>query len=570
MLHALPKCTRLGWRPGCTHGTPRFLPPRLIRQFASHPHEEVLPRYGLFGSRHQFIRIFQMVDTTRKLLRQQKNEEAVEYFKSQISSIHRTSRSYAYDRGISEFLAYRCFSDAILLHRHMIAEGISVYIGLRAKMIFCSSIVKAPHEQKKEFAFIFYHVSHVLSLPSYSERALCGLLDVMKHHPLVDSHFASKLIDGYVSSRSPEYELNLSTINKLIRFYVQVGRIDTAESLVESYHRPSRGRRRTRNPGAYTTLISKLSNCGSLSTTHLDSLLEKMERSRISVDLPLFNTLVQVAVRKKNFHQAFTIYETILRAGMVPDSFAFGSLFNGLHHIWASNGLGVRGSSQPPNAPTPRQLFRQMLESHIQADQVADRHTCPVVRVSTLNVALRLFMLRMDYASAFVTLQTFRVLDLKPNARTYRFVFVNLLAHLKPGFEVETQSYRRRVGWAFNFLNGNTRLADTPPDEDIRPEVARALLDFAVGSTRFRVPPIAAILGDEVVPPKEGGWDIEPLERLVAKAILAGMNSKAASDAQVQCALREKLAPFFHELVPDELWRGRWLRRPLVRRRLYH
>jgi hypothetical protein len=235
---------------------------------------------------------------------------------------------------------------------------------------------------------------------------------------------------------------------------------------------------------------------------------------------------------------------------MIPDSFAFGSLFNALQQLLAR----TRHPLQPLNAPAPRQLFRQMLECHVLAIQAADPRTHPVLRVSTLNVALRLFMLSTDYPGAFVTLQTIRALDLRPDARSYRFVFTILLAHVKAGLQ-PGQSQGRYASWAEKFLGGKGQAG--LQHEDILP-VAYALLEFA--KTTFRTPDLAVILGDEKEP-ENAEWDIEPLERLLARAILATMALKDVSEGQVERALREKLVPYFYEMVPDRLWSGRRLRR---------
>jgi hypothetical protein len=100
--------------------------------------------------------------------------------------------------------------------------------------------------------------------------------------------------------------------------------------------------------------------------------------------------------------------------------------------------------------------------------------------------------------------------------------------------------------------------------EDVQPELASALLSLAVGNTGFRAPSLALILGDKKTPPSLGktSWDIEPLERLVAKAILGLTTHRNANEEQAQRALRETLAPYFYEMIPDRLWRGRRLRRP--------
>ncbi|KAI0301896.1 hypothetical protein B0F90DRAFT_1816782 [Multifurca ochricompacta] len=443
----------------------------------------------------------------------------------------------------------------------MSAERMYSSCGLRAKMLICSDIVATSQERPKQGTSLFNDLSHVLSIPSYSERNLRELLDIMKDHPLVDSQFVRRLVDFYVNSRGPEYELELNTLNKIILFYAHVGSMDTAESLVLSHQNSSKNSPQHANAGPYTTLISELTSRSSLSSGRMNLLLDQMKQFKIPADLPFLNTLIQSAVRQENFQQAFTLYETILRdpaSHMIPDSFVFGSLFNALQRMWAPRSPRLRQARRPSNAPAPRQLFRQMLECHVLAIQVADPRTRPVVRVSTLNVALRLFMLSMDYPGAFVTLQTFRALDLKPDVRSYRFVLTILLAHVKHGLQTEKSWQRHATDWAIHFLGGEGSVGMRP--EDIRPEVACALLEFAIRDTECRAPGLAAILGDEKVP-ENVKWDVEPLERLVARAILATMTQKDIREGEAERSLREKLAPCFFEMVPDRLWRGRRLRR---------
>jgi hypothetical protein len=507
----------------------------------------------------------QMVFSIGQLLKQVKNEEAVKFFESSISRIHpgdHTARFRAYERGISTFLDHKRFEDALKLYKKMFAEErMPSSSGLRARMLVCSSIVKAPHEQRGELSSLSDGLSRVLSLRSYSELKLCQLLEVMKSHPLINSQFVSNLVDKYVDSKRSGLNLKPNTINELIRFYAHVGSIDMAENLVS--HRDSNNQPQPAHASPYTTLINELTTRGFLSSSRLKTLLDKMQQSQIKVDLPLLNVLVQAAVRKENFSQAFDLYEAILKdtaPHMIPDSFVFGSLFNALQRIWTSRSRSLRHARNPPNAPMPRQLFRQMLECHVLAIEAADPRTHPVVRVSTLNVALRVFMLSADYPAAFVTLQTFSALGLKPDARSYRFVLTILLAHLKLGHLQATdpsssQYPSHRATWAINFLGG-------PQPGDMGPEFAGALLEFAVGDTGYRTPTLAILLGDEKVSLREAdGWDVEPLERLVARAILATMARRSANEEQAERALLEKLAPYFYEMVPDKLWRGRRLRR---------
>ena len=564
MLYASLRSTLLV--PRSKFNTPLFPLPQPLRLFASRPHSQILSSGDFETKRRQLSKINQLIFSVTRLLKQEKNEKAVEFFKSGVSGIpswDRTSRSSAYERGITTFLNHGLYKNAVELHQQMSAEGMFSSSGLRARMLVCSNIVTAQHELEP----LYEKLSHVVSLSSYSEHSLRGLLDVMRGHPLIDLQFVRKLVDAYVESKGSEYALESSTINKLIPFYTHTGSMDAAESLVLPNREPADNHPRHTNAAPYTTLISELTKKGAMSSTRLGRLLDGMTQSHTPVDLPLMNALVQSAVRRGNFHQAFSLYETILNdpaSHMIPDSFTFGSLFNALQRLWAPRSPSLRRARQPPNARTPRQLFRQMLECHVLAVQATAESSQPVdvVRVSTLNVALRLFMLSMDYPGAFVTLQTFRALDLRPDTRSYRFVLTILLAHVKTGLQQQLpgQSSGRHGGWAANFLGAAGKAGVQA--EDIRPEVAYALLEFAmgVGDTKFRAPGLAVILGDEKEP-QDAEWDIEPLERLVARAILATMALKDVSEGQAERALREKLAPYFYEMVPDRLWKGRRLRR---------
>ena len=505
-------------------------------------------------------------------LDQEKNEEAANSFKNRLTEIpseDSISRFNAYEARIKSLLNQKLYKNAIELYQQMCAEGIHPPSGLRARMLVCSDIVTAPHE-RENLEYLYKKLSRVLSLSSYSELSLRKLLGDMLSHPLIDSQFVSKLVDVYVKSKGPTYKLKPDTINQLIMFYTHAGNMDMVESLVLPRRESADDHPRHTDASPYTTLISALTKKGAMSSTHIGLILDEIKQSHIPVDLPFMNALVQSAVRRGNLHQAFSFYEDILKdpaSHMIPDSFTFGTLFNALQSMWAPRSRRPRRIHPPPNAPTPRRLFRQMLECHVLAIQAAAdadrRNTGPEVRtmrVSTLNAALRLFLLSMDYPAAFVVLQTFRGLDLRPDARTYRFVLTILLGHVKANLR-QGQSRRHDIRWAISFLGGGGPV-DVRRSEDIRPELISAFLEFAraCGETQFRVPDFEVIMGDEKEP-ENAEWDIEPLERLVVRAILARMPPKARSVGEAERAVREKLAPVFYELVPDRLWKGRRLRR---------
>jgi hypothetical protein len=582
-----------------TQGIPRSRPAPLIQvhPLVPHPHPHSQP-IDPAAKRSQWSRIYQTIFRIGWLLKRGEAEGATEILESCLSKLplgHRYSnlRQFLYERAIAKFIDYERFKGAVDLHQQMNANRMFVSHELRAKLLVCSSILETPHEQEQTLETLFDELSYITSLPSYSQRSLCQLLDVLKRHPLVDSHFVSKLVDKHVDSRGSMGELELNTINKLVLFYAHVGDIDAAESLVFLHQDTCPVQRRPANPAPYTTLISSLVKRGALATRRLNTLLDRVEQSQVRVDLPFFNVLVQRAVRTENYHQAFALYDTILRQEgphMIPDSFVFGSLLNALQRIWTCRSPSLRRARCPPNAPTPRQFFRQMLECHSLAIKAANPRAPArrIIRLSTLNIALRLFMLCMDYPAAFVTLRTFDLLGLKPDLRSYRFVLTILSTRIQRAVLDADRLHWSHASWVANLLGGDNHSAEkalssmgnTTSERDtetetqsgeakkkdidisINAEIARGLLEFSTrNSSEYRTPTVEMIMmAGKEVPDEKAKWDIEPLERLVAKAVLASVVPKNASKEQAEHALRKKMAPYFHEMVPEKLLIGRRLR----------
>lgn len=577
-----------------TQDMPRFrpAPPIHLKPRVPHPHPH--SQHSDSAAKHsQWSRICQAISRIAQLLKQGKAEGAKEVFQSCLSKTPLGHKDYnprrlLYERVIIRFLHYQHFDFAHELHRQMNTNGIFASHELRAKLLVCSSIVETLHGQEQSLESLFDELSYILSLPSYSQRSLCQLLHVLKRHPLVDSQFVSKLVDKYIDSRGSIGELELNTINKLVLLYARIGDFDAAENLVASHQDPSPVPRRPVNPAPYTTLISSLVEKGPLAANRLNTLLDKVGQSQIRVDLPFFGVLVQRAVRTENYHQAFALYDTILQqegSHMIPDSFVFGSLLNALQRIWTCRSPSLRRARCPPNAPTPRQFFRQMLECHLLAIKAASPRTpAPdIIRLSTLNISLRLFMLCMDYPAAFVTLRTFGLLGLKPDLRSYRFVLTILSARIQRAVLNADELHWSHASWVGNLLAGDDHNSEkalssmgntttskrgtkTRSEEDkkmdigITAEIVHGLLEFGAGNSEYRTPTVDMIMGWEKVPDQKARWDTEPLERLVAKALLASVVPKSASQEQAERALRKKMAPYFHEMVPEKLLIGRRLR----------
>ncbi|KAI0269352.1 hypothetical protein BC834DRAFT_865985 [Gloeopeniophorella convolvens] len=550
MLRGLSRCTFVKLQPQYAPGTIRPYSQALpvLQRRAPTPRQTLMPSDVV-----QWSRLDQITSSLKRSLKEGKNKSPLRNYRKRIESFPaggRATRFSAYERGIKIFLEHKHFRVAVELHRQMFAEGIFCSSSLRAQILVCESILLSPDEQREESASLFDKLSHVLTLPSYKERDLRDLLQVMQSHPLIDSHFVSRLVDEFVVAKGPDHELTLLTNKRLILFYTQAEIMKLGQDIVPPNGDSKDKTLRSKKPKPYSKLIRELTQRGSLPLTRLDAILKQIAQQQVPADIPLLNAMVQLAVRRQKYHRAFALYKTILThpaPHMMPDAFVYGSLFYALRSTpaWLN----------PTNAPSPRRLFRQMLECQVFAIDAPDARTHPVVRVSTLNSALWLFLFSMDYPGAFVVLQTFRSLGLRPDVRTYRTVLFILLAHVKLGLQRRSAS---QAAWVLQFLGGHDRLLRLSPN-DIQDKTVCALLDFALEGGKFRSPPPKLLLRDHHH--GEPMWDVEPLERLVAKAMLCAIDPREVDMEQPERTLKEKLAPYFYDMVPDRLWRGRRLRR---------
>jgi len=192
-------------------------------------------------------------------------------------------------------------------------------------------------------------------------------------------------------------------------------------------------------------------------------------------------------------------------------------------------------------------------------------------------------MLCLDYPAAFVTLRTFDLLGLKPDLRSYRFILTILSTRIQRAVLDADKLHWSHASWVANLLGSHNHSSEkalssmdnTPSERDtemqsgeakkedirINAAIARGLLEFGTSNSEYRAPTVEMIMGGKV-PNEKAKWDIEPLERLVAKAALASVVPKNASEEQAERALRKKMAPYFHEMVPEKLLIGRRLREP--------
>ena len=272
----------------------------------------------------------------------------------------------------------------------------------------------------------------------------------------------------------------------------------------------------------------------------------------------MYNAIIGALARTDHYEQVFAIYRLMLSGGpeVYPDAHTFGSLFRIVNFFSRPRTLRSRKHKIPPNAPTARELFREMTRLHGLHTKAKPSGASIVMTASILNKALNTFMKRDDYAAACVVLRAFRMCNLAATTDTYRIVVCELLRRLHANLSHSKHS--TYPTWASRFLGGTAaprvemdvrlldsilrlgldarlslkplpspsvadnnlleQVLDRPVDQPITPTRKNwSLFEITEGSNRIPTPLV--VLG--ILEPAFDSWTTIPLERIIRRAILA-------------------------------------------------
>lgn len=515
------------------------------------------------GRMHRVLRSFHL------RLRKNRPEEATEYLQQRLAegafSDHYV-RFRVYEKAIHTLLDRASLGPAISLFNSMLGDTVTPSSLLRAKMASLIYLrdATAPHRAPEGLVDALIHI---LALSSFTQQRLVDLLDYLNKVLDVQVEVLNGVVHCWRESR-PTTRLTTATINKLISLAVRLDSLDVAEQWLDVHESDlTSGSQRQDHTktvyhavAPYTTMISELDELGALTPEILDSTLQRMDERQVEPDLPLFNTLISTYVRAQDMHKVWAIYDFLIlkrSAELMPDSFTYGTLFNSLYTHTPSNRrrARLRGVRQSENARDPRQLFREMMQSHTLATFGRPATRSPVLNTAALNVALRTLVHTCDYLAAAVCLQTFEDCKIQVDTKTFRVVLVDLLGRVRSGLRVVAESDR----WVDRFLPG----LDLFDPNDIRIELVGTLLEIAVHqmsqndrgasstSQTHCLPSVAAILTGGG--PSKQAYDIRPLGFLLHRAAYANMDhGKGVSRGIVNKALKELKTDLLPKLSVQE------------------
>ncbi|KAI6099047.1 hypothetical protein F5141DRAFT_1144284 [Pisolithus sp. B1] len=259
--------------------------------------------------------------------------------------------------------------------------------------------------------------------------------------PLVDN-----LAHIYTTTRKIELSSCPDLIGEIVRINTQAGRLDAAQCWLHAFEESSQSEDVGMDASPFAALLHTLMRIDPRNTPALQAILEKMRTAGIPPNISIFNTLIWVNVKQGRFQEAFEL--------LVPSDVTFKILLRAVRLLSQK-----RRSMRLPNVMEPRQIFREMLECHLQQTGGQPLGRSSSLSASALQMALRTFIARRDYLGASLSLSVYSIaFGFSADLQSYRIVLAHLLSRIKR----EAKSARRP---------GEYRLADflmhLRPDERI-------------------------------------------------------------------------------------------------------
>ncbi|KAH8105419.1 hypothetical protein BXZ70DRAFT_525067 [Cristinia sonorae] len=248
-------------------------------------------------------------------------------------------------------------------------------------------------------------------------------------------------------------------------------------------------------------------------------------RTRLNVKQLLGNMLLKSYYTRFRHDLVFNTYRHLKKARLFPQNDrTFITLFNALHLASLPRSFRSRKVRPSPFTPSPRGLFRDMLEiSERQLKGRRIRRPPNVLSPTTLHKAIKLFLHRHDYPAVYVALRTFPTCSLPLGTPIYRTVVTHLIKRAQR--ETDTSENPHVGSWTRRFLGNPAHM----PNQGVGLLQDILLLGFPAEDKAVAMPPVPVLVGLEEME-VNGGWDAAPLCRIVKHAIAATERSALGLD----------------------------------------
>ncbi|OBZ71956.1 hypothetical protein A0H81_08157 [Grifola frondosa] len=327
----------------------------------------------------------------------------------------------------------------------MTAEGFIPSPSIRTQMRIMKLAEMFPTEEN-----LLEILQEAFSQESYDEDCLRDLLNLLVDSMQCDPTFIDKVAETFCQSRDPGYIFSPQTTRLLVRIHSQASSAAGAQRWLNPKAEGTSSGTVPPDVQSYTTLLRDLGAQDPEASAAYHWVLQRMQEDGLAPDLPFFNALLASEISRGHYDKAFAIYQLLMKhrtRSVTPDAYTYASLFRAQHRISQPHSVHTRRHRRPQGAPSPRQLYQEMLDCHDSRTRGRLSQSSPVVDTTVLNKALRVFMRRHDYAAVYVVLRTFWMCKLSPTLATYRVVVGGLLARIQNELRRLSEAHDPSVHW---------------------------------------------------------------------------------------------------------------------------
>ncbi|KAL5512225.1 hypothetical protein ACEPAG_3510 [Sanghuangporus baumii] len=313
----------------------------------------------------------------------------------------------------------------------------------------------------------FHNLESLFRNPKFSGRedADRHFLDVLHLlvYPGSSMDRLEKVVKVYLDVRGKNYRLDSSATAVMVACHLARGNEADAERWLD-YHskrpRPSRSEVDPMFCLPYTAYAQKrlVASPDKDPQEVYGPILDRMFQDKAWPDSVFVNVLITAELEHDNFGRVLALYE-MLRAhasrGVYPDETTYSKLF-AVAAAAVTMTPRINESSKQLRTVFPksrRLLFREMAEMQLHLKYGHFTPLTPVISEVSLAAALRMFIVRKDYAAAIVVLRVFERLHIPLEQRVMEIVITSIVTRCKREITSNSEDAAQNPSWADIFLD---------------------------------------------------------------------------------------------------------------------
>ncbi|EPS95196.1 hypothetical protein FOMPIDRAFT_1062824 [Fomitopsis schrenkii] len=373
------------------------------------------------------------------------------------------TRFKLYEAAIRMFLREGHPIAAVTCYTRMNAEGFLCPISLRAQMAVISLVNRSP-EPEDFFALLEKWFSN----SRFNERAFQDMLFLIDDVISEDPAFIDTVAKLYLQCKQENYAFTRETLSWIVYIHARAGSKKAAKDWLES-DQPAAAH----SPEPYVSLL----RCAGDSSEDEELsrwVIQRMRDLDITPNLAFYTALLSTQCAQKRYDAAFKMYAALRESpepALLPNKLVFAHLFRAHREMYQPRSLRTRTIERPHAAPSPRQLFRDMVLCHAARTEHGLEGT---LTSSSLIPALRVFLWRRDYAAAYVVFKVMRLCKVPMDLEMYQRILAPILRRLKEELPLLDSEEGTRSWWTHRFLG----LSSAP--RKVRPVYGTPVLDMVL------------------------------------------------------------------------------------------